>query len=246
MCLLVHFNVFQLDIFQSLGLIIFCVTMTKILPGLVVLLTCMVLAKGTSQAHSMPGNGSETHGPSVQPPHNDTCTQYTANTPYCMPPYRCLGPNHPPGSSDPTEVTLEKAFENMLLRVHGKKKLLDNPECGEIDPDWCNISPSNSLKRYPIPCKYGRRNRFCSSSIFVMTLCMNTNMNLMYLRSVSCLLWMSGKGYCWKTPVTLPLLVWAKRSCLQCHHWLLCQQGWSTAWNLFVCTLKKCNFDKIS
>ena len=32
----------------------------------------------------------------------------------------------------------------MFLKVHGEKKLLDNPECGEIDPDWCNISPLNS------------------------------------------------------------------------------------------------------
>ena len=154
MCLLVHFNVFQLDIFQSLGLIILWAKMTKILPGLVVLVTFKVLAQGTAQAHSMPGNGSETHGSSVRSAHNITCTQNVANTPYCMPPYRCLGPNHPPGSSsDPTEITLEKALQNMLLRVHGEKKLLDNPECGEIDPDWCNISPLNSLKRYPIPCK---------------------------------------------------------------------------------------------
>ena len=37
---------------------------------LVGLLTCKLLAQGTTLAHSMPRNGSETPGPLVQPSHN--------------------------------------------------------------------------------------------------------------------------------------------------------------------------------
>ena len=146
---LVPCNAFQLDIFQSLGLIIVLGKDDKNITR-----SCRVT---NMQATSSGYYPSPFYAPkwfrntwSLSP----TFTQ--------LPPYRCLGPNHPPGSSDPTKVTLEKALQNMLLRVHGEKKLLDNPECGEIDPDWCNISPLNSLKRYPIPCKYGR-NQFCSS-----------------------------------------------------------------------------------
>ena len=69
--------------------------MTKILPDLVVLVTFKVLAQGTAQAHSMPGNGSETHGSSALRCEPSKDLVLNPHTGYCVnrdevPPGICL------------------------------------------------------------------------------------------------------------------------------------------------------------
>merc|ERR1712110_1345560 len=56
-----------------------------------------------------------------------------------MPPYRCI--QHGVFANDMTEAeaeaTQEDAIRKMLVSVLGAQKLMDNPECGVIDPAWC-------------------------------------------------------------------------------------------------------------
>ena len=68
-----------------------------------------------------------------------------------MPPYRCI--QHGVFTSEMTEAEAEAkqqdAIQKMLVSVLGAQHLMDNPECGVIDPAWCK----EEGKLYPIPCK---------------------------------------------------------------------------------------------
>merc|ERR1711997_1296909 len=63
-----------------------------------------------------------------------------------MPPYRCIshGDYHTALTSD----LQYEAISRMLRDILGDQKLRDDPQCGVIDPAWCQ----EEGKLYPIPC----------------------------------------------------------------------------------------------